>query len=100
MKMRAKVDSNQAEIVAALRKAGVQVRVMSDVGGGFPDLLCQHRRTKALLLLEVKDGNKPPSARALTPMERKFAEIWPVHVVIDVRSALAACGIKVEGENG
>jgi hypothetical protein len=89
---RARVDDNQALVVAALRAAGVQVRVMSEVGGGFPDLLCKHRKTGELLLLEVKDGAKPPSARALTPMEKKFAAIWPVHVVVNAYEALMACG--------
>lgn len=91
---RARVDDNQAEVVAALRAAGVQVRVMSEVGGGFPDLLCKHRRTGELLLLEVKDGRKPPSDRKLTPLEEKFAAVWPVHVVTSVREALAACGVE------
>lgn len=93
---RARVDDNQAEIVSALRAAGVQVRVMSEVGGGFPDLLAQHKKTRAILMLEVKDGRKPASARKLTPLEAKFAEAWPVIVVTDVPSALKACGIEVD----
>ena len=91
---RARVDDNQSEIVDALRKAGIQVRVMSEVGGGFPDLLARHKNG-SLVLLEVKDGRKPPSARALTVLEKKFAAAWPVVVVIDVREALAACGVTV-----
>jgi len=97
---RMRVDDNQADIVEALRAAGVQVRVMSDVGGGFPDLLCKHRRTGNLLLLEVKDGSKPPSDRKLTALEEKFAKVWPVHIVLDERDALRACGIEICDQEG
>jgi Holliday junction resolvase len=90
----AKVDANQAEIVAALRKAGCKVYVASSFGQGFPDLvcLCEGR----IFLLEVKDGSKPPSARKLTPEQVKFHAEWdggPVHVVDSVDAALAAVGI-------
>jgi Holliday junction resolvase len=36
---RARVDSNQPEIVAALRKAGCKVQHMHTIGDGCPDLL-------------------------------------------------------------
>lgn len=49
---RTQSDPNQAAIVAALRKTGRTVEVISDVGGGVPDLLVGfHGRT---YLLEVK----------------------------------------------
>lgn len=95
MRRAAKVDDNQPRIVDTLRRAGVTVRVMSEVGGGFPDLICLHKTTGAILMLEVKDGAKPPSARKLTPMEEKFASVWPTVVVNNEREALEACGVEV-----
>lgn len=97
MRAAKRVDANQSAIVAALRSAGVRVYVTSHIGGGFPDLVVhrpqwgQHWRA-----LEVKDGSKSPSRRALTPAEEQFAAYFPVTVVLDVRSALKACGIEVE----
>ena len=64
MRRAAAVDANQSEIVAALRKAGVTVTPLHQVGGGCPDLLCGFRGVNTLL--EVKDHAKPPSARKLT----------------------------------
>jgi len=43
------------------------------------------------LLLEVKDGNKSPSARALTPAEQKFFDEWTgglIAIVNNVDEAL------------
>jgi hypothetical protein len=43
------------------------------------------------LLLEVKDGDKSPSARALTPAEAKFHAEWPgqnLHIVNSEHEAL------------
>ena len=87
----ARVDANQPEIVAALRKAGAKVYVASSFGQGFPDLLVM--RGGVLTLLEVKDGSKPPSARKLTPDQVKFHAEWPVSVVASVDEALAAIGV-------
>lgn len=88
----ARVDANQAEIVAALRKAGAKVEHMHAMGGGFPDLLVMWRGV--LTLLEVKDGNKPPSARKLTPDQVKWHAEWKecVFVVESVEQALEAIG--------
>lgn len=87
----AKVDDNQPEIVAALRHAGAKVYVCSSFGKGFPDLLTLWQGR--LTLLEVKDGNKPPSARKLTPDQVKFHAEWcdaPLYVVCSVDEAFAA----------
>ena len=46
------MDGPQAEIVAALRKAGIAVLPLNAVGGGVPDLLVSIRRYSALV--EVK----------------------------------------------
>lgn len=93
MRRAAKVDENQEHIVYVLRCAGIQVRVLSQVGGGFPDLITCYKNV--LRLLEVKNGALPPSARELTPLEKKFIATWPVFVVNNEREALAAHGIEV-----
>lgn len=87
MRRAAAADSNQPEIVAALRKAGALVHPMHAVGGGFPDLLVCFRGK--LLLIEVKDGAKPPSKRKLTPDQVEFHRLWPVTVVKNVDEAIA-----------
>jgi hypothetical protein len=59
------------------------------MGDGIPDLLVGYRGYT--LLLEVKDGKKPPSARVLTPAEQKFFDEWKgglVAIVNDVDEAL------------
>jgi hypothetical protein len=43
------------------------------------------------LLLEIKDGTKPPSARRLTDAEQRFHDEWPgdnLHIVNSVQEAL------------
>ena len=93
MRRAAKRDANHAEIVKALRDIGVEVLDLGAVGNGCPDLLvlCQGRLT----LLEVKDGNKPPSARTLTDDQKVFHRRWlaagaPLFTVESVESAINA----------
>ena len=92
----ARVDANHREVVAALRQAGVLVLSLAAIGKGCPDLLiCVNNR---LLLVEIKDGKKIPSARRLTPLEADFAARWPVHIVESVDDALELVGaIRVAG---
>lgn len=92
MRRAAKVDANQAEIVAALRNVGAGVCDLSAVGEGCPDLLVSYRG--AWTLLEVKDGKKPPSARTLTQDQVKWhaRHTAKVHVVKSVDEALSAVG--------
>ena len=94
MRRAARRDDNEKEIVAALREAGAYVKVINDEGTF--DLLCWYNgRT---LLLEIKDGTKPPSARRLTDAEQKFHDEWPgdnLHIINSVQEALdllKACG--------
>jgi hypothetical protein len=85
------VDANQREIVAALRKLGATVQSLADIGKGCPDLLVGYRGVT--VLLEVKDGSKPPSARLLTPDEGAWMAAWrggPYRVVSSIDEALAA----------
>lgn len=96
MRRRGRVDVNQPEIVAALRKIGASVQSLADIGHGCPDLLVGFRGDT--FLLEIKDGSKPPSARVLTPDEGVWMAMWrggPYHVVSSVDEALEAiCGGK------
>lgn len=83
-----RVDRNQSEIVKALRKVGCTVTPTHIVGDGFPDLVVGWQGVNHLL--EVKDGTKPPSARALTPDESKWHIQWRgvVHIVYSIDDAL------------
>lgn len=90
MRRAARTDANQVEIVSALRAIGCSVSDTSGVGGGFPDLAVGFR--KRTLLLEVKDGSKPPSARELTPDQVLWHISWrgQVAVVTSIEEAIAA----------
>lgn len=90
----AKVDSNQAEIVAELRRHAYGVLLLHAVGGGCPDLLVSTATTdggSVNVLLEVKDGGKSPSARRLSDDQVRFHAEWPgpVHTVETPGEALA-----------
>ena len=93
MRRAAKIDRNQGEIVDALRKVGATVQSLAAVGGGVPDLLVGFRRQT--YLLEVKDGQKPPSQRELTPDQVQWHCAWgggACVVVNSVDEALTAIG--------
>lgn len=91
MRRAAKIDANQTEIVKALRQMGCTVQSLAAVGDGCPDLLVgAHGVT---LLVEVKDGTKPPSARRLTPDQEVWHRNWtggPVAIVTDLEGAVRA----------
>jgi len=91
MRRAARVDDNQAEIVAALRAAGCTVQSLAAVGKGCPDAAVGFRGRN--LLLEIKDGAKPPSKRKLTPDEERWHAAWrgQVAVVESVDEALGVC---------
>jgi hypothetical protein len=95
MRRAAKTDSNQPAIVAALRRVGASVQPLHTIGQGCPDLLVGWKARS--YVLEVKDGDKPPSARKLTPDERKWFAAWKGHAVVveSVADALRAIGIEV-----
>jgi Holliday junction resolvase len=85
---KAKIDANQREIVKALRDAGCEVLSLAAVGKGCPDLLVFDDRNMELLLMEVKDGDKPPSQQRLTKDQKEFHLRWPVYTVTSVDEAL------------
>ena len=99
MRRAARVDANQRQVVAALRGAGASVQLLHAVGEGCPDLLVGHRGVN--YLIEVKDGQKPPSAQKLTPQQEIWHRDWRGHrvVVNSPEAALAAIGvIELRGE--
>lgn len=99
MRRAAKVDDNQADIVKDLRQMGCTVQLLHAVGAGCPDLMVGWRGET--FLLEIKDGNKPPSARKKTDAQVIWHDAWrgkPVSVVRNVREALDAIGIPFRGQ--
>ena len=82
-----KVDSNQAEIVAALRAAGASVTDISRFGHGVPDLLVGYNRRVYLLEVKSVDGK-------LTPAEERWQNEWcgQSAVVRTVEQALYVIG--------
>ena len=94
MRRAARIDANQDAIVSALRAAGASVQSLAAVGQGVPDLVVGIRGED--FFLECKDGAKRPSARALTPDQRKWIDAWrgrPVVVVNSPDEALRAVGV-------
>jgi hypothetical protein len=94
MRRAARRDANEGDIIKALRAEGAYVKVINDEG--LFDLLVSHRGET--LMIEVKDGAKPPSARRLTEAEQKFHDEWPgsdLYIVNSVEEAIAllrTCG--------
>jgi hypothetical protein len=95
VRARGKVDANQAAIVQALRNAGCFVQSLASVGKGCPDLLVLTPATD-WIVMEVKDGSKPPSARKLTADEAAWHRqaAGSVYIVESVADAFRAAGIK------
>lgn len=88
MRLAARRDAGEDQIVSALEACGAFVKKIND--GGTFDLLVWYRGHT--LLLEVKNGRKPPSARELSPAEQKFHDSWPgdnLHIVLSPEDALA-----------
>ena len=83
MRRAARRDDGEDEIVKALREAGAVVRVVTQ-GDGIPDLLVGYNGFT--ILMEVKDGTKPPSKRKLTEAEEKFFAEWTGGMLLIVNS--------------
>ena len=72
-----------------LRRMGYRVEDLSQVGAGVPDLLVGTPCSR-IVLVEVKDGSKPPSKRTLTQDQVEWhAEWrrWPVFVALSASDA-------------
>lgn len=76
-----RTDRNHAEIINALRKIpNLSVFSTHEVGKGFPDIVIGYKGVN--YLIEIKDGNKPPSARKLTDAELQFHSNWKGQIKI------------------
>ena len=87
MRRAARRDDNERDIIKAMRECGAFIKAVNDEGA-FDLLVWYNGHT---LLLEVKDGSKPPSARRLTDAEQKFHDEWPgnnLYIVKSVQEAL------------
>ncbi len=88
-----RTDANHAEIRDAFRAAGWGVKDTSGIGHGVPDLMVVSPNGIGWMV-EVKDGRKAPSARALTTeelamrawLERCGARATVVESVADVEA--------------
>ena len=69
----ARVDDNQSEIVAAFRKLGWYVLIISQLKNCCDIIVSRNGRTIAV---EIKDGSKPKSAQNLSEGELKFKTEW------------------------
>ena len=97
MRQAARVDANQGAIVQAVTQAGAKVLDLSRMGQGIPDLLVCYQGK--LCLWELKDGDKAPSKRRLTPAERAWHDHWhdaPVLIINSVEEAIAALNSMVD----
>lgn len=95
MRRAAKTDRNQAEIVRAFRQIGASVQILSAVGKGCPDALVGFRGKN--LLVEIKDGEKPPSARRLTADQERWHGSWAGQVMVaeSIEDAVAQVALEV-----
>jgi hypothetical protein len=79
------------------RRLGALVTDTSGFGEGFPDCMLAYRGR--ILLAEIKDGSKPPSAQRLTAAQEIFHRQHEAHgVIIPIirceADALALLGAK------
>jgi len=72
-----KVDANQPALVRLWRSLGCSVaHTHANPVPGFPDVLLAVREGGPAHMVEIKDGEKDPSARKLTKDEEEFWSSW------------------------
>jgi len=90
-----RTDANHDQIVEAAIAMGASVQSLVAVGAGCPDLLLGYAGRN--LLVEIKDGMKPASARGLTDAERYWHNKWRGHVAV-VSSPIELARVLTEME--
>lgn len=79
MRRSARIDANHTEIVRTIRAMGCTVQDLAAVGKGCPDILVGVAGRN--VLMEIKDGEKPPSKRRLTADQQRWHARWRGQVV-------------------
>lgn len=86
MRRAARKDANEVELRKAWTRIGGSWLCITPVEGGEPDALLGFRGR--MMLVELKDGRKPPSKRELRDNQVEWHRTWrgePVRVVLDVK---------------
>jgi hypothetical protein len=73
MKRAARKDANHNRIMTAFIERGWTVLDIWQIKNACDIMICKNGQTVAC---EIKDGNKPPSARKLTSGEINFRDRW------------------------
>ena len=68
-----KKDDNHDEIVDEFKRLGCGVKDVHNLPDFVDIIICYKGQT---VMVEIKDGAKPPSARQLTSGEKKFSDEW------------------------
>jgi hypothetical protein len=83
MRRAARVDGNQADIVAALRKVGATVTLLHQLGGGVPDLLVSFRQRWYVMECKTENGSHTPAQKDWIAEQRA-----PVYTVTSAGQAV------------
>lgn len=92
----ARVDANHASIVKQLRQyPNITVRSVATIKG-FVDIIVGYNNRN--YLFEIKDPQKPPSARKLTPDEIEFHRDWTgqADVILTTEEIIKIIGYKAD----
>jgi hypothetical protein len=68
-----KKDDNHNEIETEFKRLGCGVKDVHDLPNFVDIIICYKGQT---VMVEIKDGAKPPSARKLTSGEKRFSDEW------------------------
>lgn len=99
MRLKARTDHNQREIVKAFRDAGAIVQHTHQLSHGVADLAIGF--AGIMKWVEVKDGEKSKSKRKLTTDETGWHKLWKGYVVTveslnDVQNLLKELATKAQ----
>ena len=83
MRRAARVDANQPDIVAALRKIGAEVTYLHQLGGGVSDLLVSFRQRWFVIECKTDDGDLTQDQREWIGKQKA-----PVYLVTDAMQAV------------
>ncbi len=96
-----RIDTNQPQIAADLRKLGFLVHITSDLGRGFGDIVVGDPRTLTVYLFEIKNPKQQPCKRKLRENQVKWHAGWrgQVDKIETFEEAVEIIKKKVRGEN-